>query len=45
MVSPEDNHTNIVVFSDFGKESSVTVDNMSADQVANALQTLVQSKP
>ncbi|XP_054482469.1 NADH dehydrogenase [ubiquinone] 1 alpha subcomplex subunit 2-like [Anoplopoma fimbria] len=30
---------------DFGKESSVSVDNMSADQVAGALQTLVQSKP
>ncbi|XP_070839402.1 NADH dehydrogenase [ubiquinone] 1 alpha subcomplex subunit 2 [Chaetodon auriga] len=30
---------------DFGKESSVSVDNMSADQVAKALQTLVQSKP
>ncbi|XP_030010156.1 NADH dehydrogenase [ubiquinone] 1 alpha subcomplex subunit 2 [Sphaeramia orbicularis] len=30
---------------DFGKECSVTVDNMSADQVANALQTLVQTKP
>ncbi|XP_020510964.1 NADH dehydrogenase [ubiquinone] 1 alpha subcomplex subunit 2 [Labrus bergylta] len=30
---------------DFGKESSVSVDNMSADQVASALQTLVQSKP
>ncbi|GLD67649.1 NADH dehydrogenase [ubiquinone] [Lates japonicus] len=28
-----------------GKESSVSVDNMSADQVATALQTLVQSKP
>ncbi|CAJ1063205.1 NADH dehydrogenase 1 alpha subcomplex subunit 2 [Seriola dumerili] [Xyrichtys novacula] len=30
---------------DFGKEQSVAVDNMSADQVASALQTLVQSKP
>uniref|UniRef100_A0A3Q3Q7P2 NADH dehydrogenase [ubiquinone] 1 alpha subcomplex subunit 2 n=1 Tax=Monopterus albus TaxID=43700 RepID=A0A3Q3Q7P2_MONAL len=30
---------------DFGKESSVSVENMSADQVAKALQTLVQSKP
>ncbi|XP_040005680.1 NADH dehydrogenase [ubiquinone] 1 alpha subcomplex subunit 2 [Xiphias gladius] len=30
---------------DFGKESSISVDNMSADQVAKALQTLVQSKP
>ncbi|XP_018517459.1 NADH dehydrogenase [ubiquinone] 1 alpha subcomplex subunit 2 [Lates calcarifer] len=30
---------------DLGKESSVSVDNMSADQVATALQTLVQSKP
>ncbi|TKS83448.1 NADH dehydrogenase [ubiquinone] 1 alpha subcomplex subunit 2 [Collichthys lucidus] len=30
---------------DFGKESSVSVDNMSADQVAKALETLVQSKP
>ncbi|XP_074528854.1 NADH dehydrogenase [ubiquinone] 1 alpha subcomplex subunit 2 [Halichoeres trimaculatus] len=30
---------------DFGKERSVSVDNMSADQVASALQTLVQSKP
>ncbi|KAM6984353.1 NADH dehydrogenase [ubiquinone] 1 alpha subcomplex subunit 2 [Tautogolabrus adspersus] len=30
---------------DFGKESSVSVDNMSADQVASALQTLVQPKP
>ncbi|XP_068600879.1 NADH dehydrogenase [ubiquinone] 1 alpha subcomplex subunit 2 [Brachionichthys hirsutus] len=30
---------------DLGKESSLSVDNMSADQVANALQTLVQSKP
>ncbi|XP_071362587.1 NADH dehydrogenase [ubiquinone] 1 alpha subcomplex subunit 2 [Trachinotus anak] len=30
---------------DFGKESSVSVDNMSADQVAKALQTLIQSKP
>ncbi|XP_038565331.1 NADH dehydrogenase [ubiquinone] 1 alpha subcomplex subunit 2 [Micropterus salmoides] len=29
----------------FGKENSVLVDNMSADQVAKALQTLVQSKP
>ncbi|CAF92313.1 unnamed protein product [Tetraodon nigroviridis] len=29
----------------FGKEKSVSVDNMSADQVASALQTLVQSKP
>ncbi|XP_041657655.1 NADH dehydrogenase [ubiquinone] 1 alpha subcomplex subunit 2 [Cheilinus undulatus] len=29
---------------DFGKESSVTVENMSADQVATALQTLVQAK-
>ncbi|XP_031174986.1 NADH dehydrogenase [ubiquinone] 1 alpha subcomplex subunit 2-like [Sander lucioperca] len=30
---------------DFGKESSVSVENMSADQVAGALQTLAQSKP
>ncbi|XP_029956918.1 NADH dehydrogenase [ubiquinone] 1 alpha subcomplex subunit 2 [Salarias fasciatus] len=30
---------------DFGKEQSVSVENMSADQVASALQTLVQSKP
>ncbi|XP_042287177.1 NADH dehydrogenase [ubiquinone] 1 alpha subcomplex subunit 2 [Thunnus albacares] len=30
---------------DFGKESSVSVENMSADQVAKSLQTLVQSKP
>ncbi|TMS14011.1 NADH dehydrogenase [ubiquinone] 1 alpha subcomplex subunit 2 [Larimichthys crocea] len=30
---------------DFGKESSVSVDNMSADQVAKALETMVQSKP
>ncbi|KAM8899076.1 NADH dehydrogenase [ubiquinone] 1 alpha subcomplex subunit 2 [Spinachia spinachia] len=30
---------------DFGKESSVSVDNMSADQVASILLTLVQSKP
>ncbi|XP_069030952.1 NADH dehydrogenase [ubiquinone] 1 alpha subcomplex subunit 2 [Embiotoca jacksoni] len=30
---------------DFGKESSVSVENMSADQVANTLQTLAQSKP
>ncbi|XP_070773942.1 NADH dehydrogenase [ubiquinone] 1 alpha subcomplex subunit 2 [Enoplosus armatus] len=30
---------------DFGKESSVSVDSMSADQVAKALETLVQSKP
>ncbi|XP_074467065.1 NADH dehydrogenase [ubiquinone] 1 alpha subcomplex subunit 2 [Sebastes fasciatus] len=30
---------------DLGKERSVSVDNMSADQVAGALQTLVQSKP
>lgn len=30
---------------DFGKEGSVSVDNMSADQVATALHTLVQSKP
>ncbi|KAK9537066.1 hypothetical protein VZT92_006803 [Zoarces viviparus] len=30
---------------DFGRESSVSVDNMSADQVAGALQTLVESKP
>ncbi|XP_026166091.1 NADH dehydrogenase [ubiquinone] 1 alpha subcomplex subunit 2 [Mastacembelus armatus] len=30
---------------DFGKESSISVENMSADQVAKALQTLVQSKP
>ncbi|XP_029375609.1 NADH dehydrogenase [ubiquinone] 1 alpha subcomplex subunit 2 [Echeneis naucrates] len=29
---------------DFGKESSISVENMSADQVAKALQTLVQSK-
>ncbi|KAL3970438.1 protein phosphatase 1 regulatory subunit 37 [Sarotherodon galilaeus] len=30
---------------DFGKETSVSVENMSADQVAKALQTLAQSKP
>ncbi|XP_058483626.1 NADH dehydrogenase [ubiquinone] 1 alpha subcomplex subunit 2 [Solea solea] len=30
---------------EFGKESSVSVDNMSADQVAHALHTLVQTKP
>ncbi|KAG8008357.1 NADH dehydrogenase [ubiquinone] 1 alpha subcomplex subunit 2 [Nibea albiflora] len=30
---------------DFGKEGSVSVDNMSVDQVAKALETLVQSKP
>ncbi|XP_075888210.1 NADH dehydrogenase [ubiquinone] 1 alpha subcomplex subunit 2 [Nelusetta ayraudi] len=30
---------------DLGKERSVSVDNMSADQVAGTLQTLVQSKP
>ncbi|XP_034463242.1 NADH dehydrogenase [ubiquinone] 1 alpha subcomplex subunit 2 [Limanda limanda] len=30
---------------DFGKESSISVDNMSADQVASALHTLVQPKP
>ncbi|XP_059207997.1 NADH dehydrogenase [ubiquinone] 1 alpha subcomplex subunit 2 [Centropristis striata] len=30
---------------DFGKESSVSVENMSADQVAGALQSLAQSKP
>ncbi|KAF3705418.1 NADH dehydrogenase [ubiquinone] 1 alpha subcomplex subunit 2 Complex I-B8 [Channa argus] len=30
---------------DFGKECSVSVENMSADQVAIALQTLVQPKP
>ncbi|CAK6982796.1 NADH dehydrogenase 1 alpha subcomplex subunit 2 [Thunnus albacares] [Scomber scombrus] len=30
---------------DFGKESSVSVENMSADQVAKSLQTMVQSKP
>ncbi|XP_063342255.1 NADH dehydrogenase [ubiquinone] 1 alpha subcomplex subunit 2 [Pelmatolapia mariae] len=30
---------------DFGKETSVSVKNMSADQVAKALQTLAQSKP
>ncbi|XP_031615774.2 NADH dehydrogenase [ubiquinone] 1 alpha subcomplex subunit 2 [Oreochromis aureus] len=29
----------------FGKETSVSVENMSADQVAKALQTLAQSKP
>ncbi|MEQ2234499.1 ndufa2, NADH:ubiquinone oxidoreductase 10.5kD subunit [Ilyodon furcidens] len=29
---------------DFGKEKSVSVDNMSAAQVAAALQTLAQSK-
>ncbi|XP_026214322.1 NADH dehydrogenase [ubiquinone] 1 alpha subcomplex subunit 2 [Anabas testudineus] len=29
----------------FGKESSVSVENMSADQVVKALQMLVQSKP
>ncbi|KAM9847304.1 NADH dehydrogenase [ubiquinone] 1 alpha subcomplex subunit 2 [Aulostomus maculatus] len=30
---------------DFGKEHSVSVDNMSADEVGQSLQTLVQSKP
>ncbi|XP_076026607.1 NADH dehydrogenase [ubiquinone] 1 alpha subcomplex subunit 2 [Genypterus blacodes] len=30
---------------DFGQERSVAVDNMTADQVAKALQTLAQSKP
>ncbi|KAM3601454.1 uncharacterized protein V6R79_013155 [Siganus canaliculatus] len=30
---------------DLGKERSVSVDNMSSDQVATALQTLVQSRP
>ncbi|XP_008304155.1 NADH dehydrogenase [ubiquinone] 1 alpha subcomplex subunit 2 [Stegastes partitus] len=30
---------------DFGKESSVSVENMSADQVGQVLQTLAQSKP
>ncbi|XP_023136774.1 NADH dehydrogenase [ubiquinone] 1 alpha subcomplex subunit 2 [Amphiprion ocellaris] len=30
---------------DFGKETSVSVENMSADQVGQALQTLAQSKP
>ncbi|XP_061596456.1 NADH dehydrogenase [ubiquinone] 1 alpha subcomplex subunit 2 [Cololabis saira] len=30
---------------EFGKERSVSVENMSADQVAATLQTLVQSKP
>ncbi|KAM6907660.1 NADH dehydrogenase [ubiquinone] 1 alpha subcomplex subunit 2 [Xenentodon cancila] len=30
---------------EFGKERSVSVENMSADQVAAALQTLVQSRP
>ncbi|KAM4545554.1 NADH dehydrogenase [ubiquinone] 1 alpha subcomplex subunit 2 [Odontesthes bonariensis] len=30
---------------DLGKERSVSVENMSADQVAGALQTLAQSKP
>ncbi|XP_028322167.1 NADH dehydrogenase [ubiquinone] 1 alpha subcomplex subunit 2 [Gouania willdenowi] len=30
---------------DFGKERSVSVDNMSANQVAAALETLVQNKP
>lgn len=34
-----------VFCADFGKEKSVSVDNMSADQVASALQTLVQPKP
>ncbi|XP_017260292.1 NADH dehydrogenase [ubiquinone] 1 alpha subcomplex subunit 2 [Kryptolebias marmoratus] len=29
---------------DFGKERSISVDNMSADQVASALQNLAQSK-
>ncbi|KAI3374071.1 hypothetical protein L3Q82_022643 [Scortum barcoo] len=29
----------------WGKESSVMVDNMSADQVVKAVETLVQSKP
>lgn len=39
------NHCAHTVSLDFGKERSVSVDNMSADQVAGALQTLVQSKP
>uniref|UniRef100_A0A8C7XHS8 NADH dehydrogenase [ubiquinone] 1 alpha subcomplex subunit 2 n=1 Tax=Oryzias sinensis TaxID=183150 RepID=A0A8C7XHS8_9TELE len=30
---------------DLGKEQSLSVDNMSAEQVAGALKTLVQSKP
>ncbi|CAL8362185.1 unnamed protein product [Lota lota] len=30
---------------DFGKEQSVALDNMNADQVAKVLETLVQSKP
>ncbi|XP_038156640.1 NADH dehydrogenase [ubiquinone] 1 alpha subcomplex subunit 2 [Cyprinodon tularosa] len=30
---------------DFGKEKSVSVENMSADQVAAALQNLAQAKP
>uniref|UniRef100_A0A3Q1HJV1 NADH dehydrogenase [ubiquinone] 1 alpha subcomplex subunit 2 n=1 Tax=Acanthochromis polyacanthus TaxID=80966 RepID=A0A3Q1HJV1_9TELE len=30
---------------EFGKETSVSVENMSADQVGQALQTLAQSKP
>uniref|UniRef100_A0A3B3DAU6 NADH dehydrogenase [ubiquinone] 1 alpha subcomplex subunit 2 n=1 Tax=Oryzias melastigma TaxID=30732 RepID=A0A3B3DAU6_ORYME len=30
---------------DLGREQSVSVDNMSAEQVAGALKTLVQSKP
>ncbi|XP_071400188.1 NADH dehydrogenase [ubiquinone] 1 alpha subcomplex subunit 2 [Centroberyx affinis] len=30
---------------DFGKERSVSLDNMTADQVAKALETVVQSKP
>ncbi|XP_041864862.1 NADH dehydrogenase [ubiquinone] 1 alpha subcomplex subunit 2 [Melanotaenia boesemani] len=30
---------------DLGKERSVAVDNMSADQITGALQTLAQSRP
>lgn len=31
-------------FADFGKESSVALDNMNVDQVAKALETVVKSK-
>ncbi|XP_062391641.1 NADH dehydrogenase [ubiquinone] 1 alpha subcomplex subunit 2 [Sardina pilchardus] len=30
---------------DFGKESSVALDNMSADQVAKAIETVANAKP
>lgn len=39
------NHCAHAVSLDLGKERSVSVDNMSVDQVAGTLQTLVQSKP